>query len=124
MIFDIDDPDYEKDVVNWIKENIPFLESEYDCISEDITTNVDFSGMEVKVAKINNTQVILLKLPNEDKLRVYYPKEIKQVLSKRIDKYVVDDFFWFYRERVIDIFRNKQTLCSFGMDMTMPFLYV
>lgn len=124
MIFDIDDPDYEKDVVNWIKDNIPFLESEYDCVSEDITTNVDFFGMEVKVAKINNTQVILLKLPDEDKLRVYYPKEIKQVLSKRIDKYVVDDFFWFYRERVIDIFGNKQILCSFGMDMTMPFLYV
>lgn len=123
-MFDIESPDYEKDVVSWIKNNIPFLESEYDCVSEDITTNVDFSGMEVKVAKINNTQVVLLKLSNEDKLRVYYPKEIKQVLSERIDKYVVDDFFWFYRERAIDIFGNKQTLCSFGMDMNMPFLYV
>ena len=122
MIFDIDDPDYEKDVVDWIKENIPFLEEGYDCVSEMITTNVNFKGMLVAIAKINSTQVILLGLPKEDNIRVYYPKEIKQILNERIDKYIVDDLFWFYRERAVDIFGNKHILCSFGMDMNMPFL--
>ena len=125
MMFDIDDPDYEKDVVNWIKENIPFLEEEYDNVSEEIVSNLDFEGMKITIAKINSTQVILLELPKEKKPRVYYPKEIKTLFNERIDRYVVDELFWFYRERAYNVLLKKSVIfCSFGMDMTMPFLSV
>ena len=42
MIFDIDDPDYEKDVVNWIQDNIPECDEEITDIKEIITTYIDF----------------------------------------------------------------------------------
>lgn len=125
MMFDIDSPDYEKDVVNWIKENIPFLEEECNSVSEMIISNLDFEGMVIAIAKINGTQVILLTLPGEDNFRVYYPKEIKTSFNERIDRYVVDDLFWFYRERAYNVLLKKSVIfCSFGMDMTMPFLSV
>ena len=125
MNFDIDDPDYEKDVVNWIKENIPFLEEKYDSVSEIIISNTDFEDMLIAIAKINGTQVILLALPGEDDIRVYYPKEIKTMFNERLDRYIVDDLFWFYRERAYNVlFKENVIFCSFGMDMTLPFLEV
>lgn len=125
MMFDIDSPDYEKDVVNWIKENIPFLEEKYNSLSEMIRSNMDFKDMVIAVAKIKSTQVILLELPGEDNIRVYYPKEIKTMFNERLHRYIVDDLFWFYREKAYNVLLKKNVIfCSFGMDMTMPFLSV
>jgi hypothetical protein len=121
-MFDIDDPGYEEDVVNWIKDNIPELEGGDVETVETIITNVDFKGTLISIGKFNNTQVLLIGFPKEDKVRIYYPKEIKELHNDRLDRYIVDDLFWFYRERCKDIFGNNLTLCSFGMDMSMPFL--
>lgn len=117
MMFDIDDPDYEKDVVNWIKDNIPECEEEVTDIKEIITTNIDF----INTVIILTPKFVIIGFPN-DSFRIYYPKEIKELHNNRLDRYVVDDLFWFYRERTKDIFGNNITLCSFGMDMNMPFL--
>jgi len=121
MMFDIDDPDYEKDVVGWIKKNLPICEEKY---VEDtvIVSNNDFCGAVIKIAYVNDQKVLILKLPN-DVERIYYPKVVETMFNERLDRYIVDDLFWFYRERCTNIFTGEPlVLCSFGMDMSMPFL--
>lgn len=123
-MFNIEDPNYEEQVLFWLKHNLPKLEGEvYDSVMEIIECNVDFSGMKVSIAKLNGRTVVLFEIPEEDDYRVYYATEIDTYHDSRLDAYKVDDFFWFYRERVWNfVFQEEMMLGSFGMDMTMPFL--
>ena len=120
--FDIESPNYEQNVVSWIKNNLEVFDDNY--LEEDtIISNTDFKGMVIILATVNEKNAILIGLPKEDCMRVYYPKEKIQTYSdSRITVYVIDKMIWFYKETAKWITGQPVTVTSFGMDMTLPFL--
>ena len=124
-MFDIEAPDYEEKVIFWIRHNLSFLEgADYHSVTESITCNVDFINLKVHIAMVGSDVVVLFELPDETDFRVYYPTEIRKLKKRNGDfvAYKVDNLFWFYREQITNSIFFYGTLCSFGMDMTLPFL--
>lgn len=111
MNFDIETPEYEEEVMFWLKKNLPLLKEELTNWIP-IYTNVDFHGMLVGIA---DDKCVVFVLPGESTPRVYYPNEILHSKNHWIECWKIDDIMWFYKE--------VTGLCSFGMDMEMPFLY-
>ena len=121
--FDIESPDYEEQVMSWIK-SLP-NEEEKPCIFKGLqflmrSNGMNFSGL--KLMLYTDRVVIIFK----GMKKAYKYTELKEVNYEHgnynFHGFVVDDKFWFYAETSNSIF-GEFHFQEFGMDMTMPFLY-
>lgn len=121
--FDIESPDYEVKVMNWIK-SLPDEEENPDYIFKGLrflmrSNGMNFSGL--KLMLYTDRVVIIFK----GMKKAYKYTELKELnenkLNYQLRAFIIDDKFWFYAETSNSIF-GEFHFQEFGMDMTMPFL--
>lgn len=121
----INSKDYQEKVENWINE-LQDITSEQISWDSYYTIKVSlppFKDLVIDITRVNDKPAVVFYRRGSF-LKAYFYKELKEAF-KDYDadgKYMfcanVDNKFWFYEERI----QFGHNTCSFGMDMTMPFL--
>ena len=122
--FDIDSPDYEVKVMNWIRNLPDYRYPEDSVLCNHLIFNMRSNG-------INFSGLKLMLFPGKVTIffkgmsKVYRYTEMKELDDHKshyhLKAFIIDDLFWFYKEYSSNIFGEFE-FQEFGMDMTMPFL--